>query len=170
MVGSANLITKVYFPRLIVSASAMIAGLGGLCAGFPSAGRSDDLLSDQRDGPADLPAGVDAVAGLVHLKCRCLDVGTQREVSRRSFRFAFLDSTLDVCFVCNHPSSSVPPKWRWVLLLNPMSGIIEGYRSALFGLPFDWTAIGVASLLTILLLFYSAYSFSRVDRSFADII
>jgi lipopolysaccharide transport system permease protein len=68
------------------------------------------------------------------------------------------------------PSSALPQKYRWLLLFNPMSGIIEGYRSALFGLPFDWTAIGVASLITVLLLFYSAYSFSRVEKSFADII
>jgi len=68
------------------------------------------------------------------------------------------------------PSSALGPKWRRVLLLNPMSGIIEGYRSALFGLPFDWTALGLASLLTVVVLIYAFYSFGRVERSFADII
>jgi len=68
------------------------------------------------------------------------------------------------------PSSSVPEKWRWLLLLNPMSAIIEGYRSALFGLPFDWPALGIASVLTVAVLLYSLYSFGRVERSFADII
>jgi ABC-type polysaccharide/polyol phosphate export permease len=55
-------------------------------------------------------------------------------------------------------------------MLNPMSAIIEGYRSALFGLPFDWTALGVATGLTIGVLLYAIYSFGRVERSFADII
>ena len=68
------------------------------------------------------------------------------------------------------PSTAVPQKWRWLLLLNPMSGIIEGYRAALFGLPFDWPALGIASGLTILTLLYAIYSFGRVERSFADII
>jgi lipopolysaccharide transport system permease protein len=68
------------------------------------------------------------------------------------------------------PSSSVPEKWRWILLLNPMSAIIEGYRAALFGLPFDWPAIGLAAVLTVLVLLYAIYSFGRVERSFADII
>jgi lipopolysaccharide transport system permease protein len=68
------------------------------------------------------------------------------------------------------PSSSIPQKWRWLVMLNPMSGIIEGYRSALFGLPFDWSAIGLASVLTIVVLFYAIYAFGRVERSFADII
>jgi len=55
-------------------------------------------------------------------------------------------------------------------MLNPMSGIIEGYRSALFGLPFDWPALGIASVLTIVTLVYSIFAFGRVERSFADII
>ena len=55
-------------------------------------------------------------------------------------------------------------------MLNPMSGIIEGYRAALFGLPFDWLALGVASALTIAVLLYAIYAFGRVERSFADII
>jgi lipopolysaccharide transport system permease protein len=68
------------------------------------------------------------------------------------------------------PSSSIPAKYRWMMLFNPMSGIIEGYRSALFGLPFDWPALSVAAVLTIVMLFYSVYSFGKAERSFADII
>jgi len=68
------------------------------------------------------------------------------------------------------PSSALPQKYRWLLMLNPMSGIIEGYRSALFGLPFDWPALGVAAAITVAVLFYAIYSFARVERSFADII
>jgi lipopolysaccharide transport system permease protein len=68
------------------------------------------------------------------------------------------------------PSSSIPQKWRWLLMLNPMSGIIEGYRAALFGLPFDWPALGISAALTIVVLFYAIYAFGRVERSFADII
>ena len=68
------------------------------------------------------------------------------------------------------PSSAIPQKWRWLLMLNPMSGIIEGYRAALFGLPFDWPALGVSSFLTVVVLIYAIYAFGRVERSFADII
>ena len=68
------------------------------------------------------------------------------------------------------PSSALPHKYRWLLMLNPMSGIIEGYRSALFGLPFDWPALATAAVITIVVLAYAIYSFARVERSFADII
>jgi lipopolysaccharide transport system permease protein len=68
------------------------------------------------------------------------------------------------------PSSAVPLEWRWLLLLYPMSGIIEGYRSALFGIPFDWPALGVAAVFTVLTLLCAVYAFGRVERRIADII
>ena len=40
-----------------------------------------------------------------------------------------------------YPASMVPARWRWVLLLNPMAGVIEGYRAALFGLPVEWKIV-----------------------------
>ncbi|MDQ6654145.1 MAG: ABC transporter permease, partial [Acidobacteriota bacterium] len=68
------------------------------------------------------------------------------------------------------PISALPPKWRWAVALNPMSGIIEGYRAALFGQPFNWKALGVAAAITCAVLVYSAYSFRRMEKNFADII
>lgn len=170
LVGSANLITKVYFPRLIVPASAMIAGLVDFVLAFV-------LLVALM-----LYYHVGVTMNLVFLPVLTLlmalfslGVGTWMSalnVKYRDVRFALPFLIQLWMFVSSVilPSSAVPPKWRWLLLLNPMSGIIEGYRSSLFGLPFDWTAIGVASLITIALLFYSAYSFGRVEKSFADII
>jgi ABC-type polysaccharide/polyol phosphate export permease len=51
-----------------------------------------------------------------------------------------------------------------------MTGIIEGYRSALFGLRFNWIAFGVSAVMTLILLIYASYSFRRMERSFADIV
>jgi lipopolysaccharide transport system permease protein len=69
-----------------------------------------------------------------------------------------------------YPSSMMPAKWRWVLLLNPLTGIIEGFRSSLFGRSFDWTAILAAAAVTLISLFFSAYFFRRVEETFADVI
>jgi lipopolysaccharide transport system permease protein len=57
-----------------------------------------------------------------------------------------------------------------LLILNPMAGIIEGFRSALFGRPFNWTALLASALITLVVLVYSAYSFRRMEKSFADVI
>jgi ABC-type polysaccharide/polyol phosphate export permease len=51
-----------------------------------------------------------------------------------------------------------------------MTGIIEGYRSALFGHAFNWLALAVSTAITLLLLIYAAYSFRRMEKSFADIV
>jgi lipopolysaccharide transport system permease protein len=69
-----------------------------------------------------------------------------------------------------YPASFLPPKFRWLLWLNPMAGIIEGYRSALFGLRFNWIALAVSTVLTLLVLIYASYSFRRMEKSFADIV
>ena len=69
-----------------------------------------------------------------------------------------------------YPVSFLPPKFAWLLSLNPMTGIIEGYRSALFGLPFKWSALAISATITVAVLVYSSYSFRRMEKSFADII
>ena len=170
LVGSANLITKVYSPRLIVPAAAMLAGLVDFVLAFVL------LCLLMLYYRVTLTVQVLFLPVLVLLTALfALGVGTWMSalnVKYRDVRFALPFIIQLWLFVSSVilPSSSVPEKWRWLLLLNPMSAIIEGYRSALFGLPFDWPALGIASVLTVAVLLYSLYSFGRVERSFADII
>ena len=170
LVSSANLITKVYFPRLIVPAAAMLAGLVDFVLAFAL------LCLLMLYYRVALTTHVLFLPVLVLLTALfALGVGTWMSalnVKYRDVRFALPFVIQLWLFVSSVilPSSSVPEKWRWLLMLNPMSAIIEGYRSALFGLPFDWPALGIASVLTILVVIYAFYSFGRVERSFADII
>jgi lipopolysaccharide transport system permease protein len=68
------------------------------------------------------------------------------------------------------PTNFLPPKWRWALSLNPLTGIIEGYRSSIFGRPVDWSALGISTLIIVLLVVYASYSFRRMEKTFADIV
>jgi lipopolysaccharide transport system permease protein len=170
LVGSAHLITKVYFPRLIVPAAAMMAGLVDFVLAFMLL---VVMMIYYRVGVTMQVLFLPVLILMTALFG--LGVGTWMSalnVKYRDVRFAlpfliqlwlFLSSVIV-------PSSSIPAKYRWMMLFNPMSGIIEGYRSALFGLPFDWPALSVAAVLTIVMLFYSVYSFGKAERSFADII
>jgi len=170
LVGSAHLITKVYFPRLIVPAAAMLAGLVDFLLAFLLLCL---LMVYYR---VTITVQILFLPVLVLLTALfSLGVGTWMSalnVKYRDVRFALPFLIQLWLFVSSVilPSSSVPSKWRWLLLLNPMSAIIEGYRSALFGLPFDWPALSVAAVLTLLVLLYAIYAFARVERSFADII
>ena len=170
LVGSSNLITKVYFPRLLVPAAAMLAGLVDFALAF---GMFVVLMVYYQVVPTIEVLFLPVLILLTALFA--LGVGTWMSalnVKYRDVRFALPFLIQLWLFVSSviMPSSALGPKWRRLLLLNPMSGIIEGYRSALFGLPFDWTALGIASLLTVVVLIYAFYSFGRVERSFADII
>jgi lipopolysaccharide transport system permease protein len=170
LVGSANLITKVYFPRLIVPAAAMLAGLVDFLLAFAL------LVILMFYYRVTLTIQILFLPVLILLTALfSLGVGTWMSalnVKYRDVRFALPFLIQLWLFVSSVilPSTSIPQKWRWLLMLNPMSGIIEGYRAALFGLPFDWPALGIASALTILVLLYAIYAFGRVERSFADII
>ena len=170
LVGSANLITKVYFPRLIVPTAAMLAGLVDFVLAFILLVL---LMLYYQIVPTIQLLFLPVLVLLTALFS--LGVGTwfsALNVKYRDVRFALPFLIQLWLFVSSVilPSTAIPLKWRWLLTLNPMSGIIEGYRSALFGLPFDWPAIGIASALTILTLAFAIYAFARVERSFADII
>ena len=170
LVGSANLITKVYFPRLIVPAAAMLAGLVDFLLAFLI------LVLLMFYYRVTLTVQILFLPVLILLTALfSLGIGTWMSalnVKYRDVRFALPFLIQLWLFVSSVilPSTSIPPKWRWLIMLNPMSGIIEGYRSALLGLPFDWPALGIASALTVVVLLYAIYAFGRVERSFADII
>jgi lipopolysaccharide transport system permease protein len=170
LVGSANLITKVYFPRMIIPAAAVAAGLIDLAVAFGilavlmiyyAVGMTWGLLM--------VPALIVVTALLavaVGMWASALDV-RYRDV-RHALPFA-IQLTMFVTPII-YPASVVPERWRWAFNLNPLTGIIEGYRAALFGRPFDWAALASSVAITLALLFYAAYYFKRVERTFADVI
>jgi lipopolysaccharide transport system permease protein len=69
-----------------------------------------------------------------------------------------------------YPTTFVPQRWRWLLVLNPLSGTIEGYRSALFNRPFAWKHLAVSAFMGVAFLVYALYSFKQMERDFADVI
>jgi lipopolysaccharide transport system permease protein len=69
-----------------------------------------------------------------------------------------------------YPLALVPERWRLVYSLNPLVGIIEGFRAALFGKSFNWQALGISAIVTLVLLVYAGYVFKRREKTFADII
>jgi lipopolysaccharide transport system permease protein len=170
LVGSSNLITKVYFPRLLVPAGAVAAGLVDLIVAFIP------LFGAMLYYKVELSVNILMLPVLILLTTLfALAVGTWMSalnVKYRDVRFALPFLIQIWLFVSSVivPSTSLPEKWRWLLSLNPMSAIVESYRSALLGVPFDWQMLGIATTITLVALVYSAISFHKVERTFADII
>jgi homopolymeric O-antigen transport system permease protein len=170
LVGSSNLITKVYFPRMIIPGAAVGAGLVDFAIAFALlAGLMAYYHVVVTWSILMLPVLV-ALTTLL-----ALGVGmwmSALNVKYRDIRYAlpFLIQLWMFASPIIYPASIVPERWRWVLALNPLTGIIVGIRSALFGRPFDWTALSMAAILTVAILTYAAYDFRRMEKTFADVV
>jgi lipopolysaccharide transport system permease protein len=170
LVGSSHLITKVYFPRMIIPMAAVGAGLMDLIITL--------LLLVVMGFYYGLELGwTTLMVPVLMLLTMCLAVGvgmwlSALNVKYRDVRFAlpFLVQLWMFASPIIYPSSMLPARWRWVLRLNPLTGIIENFRASLFRRQFDWAGLGVSTVLTVALLIYSAYAFRRVEKRFADIV
>lgn len=170
LVGSANLITKVYFPREIIPGAAIGARLVDFGIGFLIL-----LVLLIYYGVALTWAAL-MLPALV-LLTMLLSLGLGMWLSALNVRYrdigALIPFLIQVGFFATpivYPSSLLPANWQWAIRLNPLTGILEGYRAALFGRPFDWRALGIGTSITLVLLVYAAYSFRRMEKDFADIV
>ena len=170
IVGSSSLITKVYFPRMIIPGSAALAALFDF---FIASSLLAALMMWYR---LPMQAGILMLPPLIVLvTILALGVGmlfAGLTVRYRDIRYA-LPFAIQVWMFATpviFPSSMVPLRWRWALAINPLTGVIEGFRSALFGKPFNWGALAVCASIAFALLVYAAYSFRRLERTFADTI
>ena len=170
LVGSANLISKVYFPRLIIPLSSIGAAFVDLLVStlvlfllmaWYGVGWTPNLAS----GPLLLIAVVFTALG----------VGTLLSALTVSYRdFSHLVPFLLQIWMyvtpVVYPVSLVPERWRWLLYLNPMSGLSEGFRSAFLGRPFDLSAIFLSAGVSVGLFGAGVAYFESVERQFADVI
>lgn len=170
LVGSSHLITKVYFPRMIIPGAAVAAGLVDFAIAFV-------ILVVLMLYYGVMVTWNILMFPVVVLLTTLLALGmgmwlSALNVKYRDVRFAlpFLVQLWMFVSPVIYPASFLPAKFRWLLSLNPMTGIIEGYRSSLFGRPFNWMALAAAAAITLILLIYSSYFFRRMEKSFADIV
>jgi lipopolysaccharide transport system permease protein len=170
LVGSANLITKVYFPRMIIPGAAVAAGLVDLLVAFVI------LIVLMVYYQVGVTVHIMMLPALIVLTTLlAIGVGmwmSALNVKYRDIRYA-LPFAIQLWMFATpiiYPLSLVPERWQWLLKINPLSGIIEGYRSSFFGRPFDWQSLSISALITLVVLIYAAYDFRRMERTFADIV
>ena len=171
VVNSAGLITKVYFPRMLVPAAAVGATLVDFAVSFvPLAAMMIFWKVRLTSQLLLLPIFI------LMLVILALGVGmwmAALNTKYRDIRLA-LPFLLQLWFFASpiiYPLSLVEGKLGWLLALNPMAGIIEGFRASLYGhKPFDWPAIGFAGVAAILFLVYATYNYRRAERQFADLV
>ena len=175
LVGSAHLITKVYFPRLIIPISGVLSGLidfaiaflvlGGLMIYYQIAPTAAVVLL-----PAFMALALLTALGfglwLSALNVRYRDI---------NYLIPFLVQIWMYLTPVIYGSTLIPERFRFLLALNPMTGVVEGFRWALLGHNLaDAQAPGQLFLVSIgialLVLVSGAVFFRSTERTFADII
>ena len=171
LVGSANLLSKVYFPRMIIPGAAVGAALVDLFIAFLV------LIGLMVYYGVSITWSIiltPLMISLITLLALAIGMWTSAlNVKYRDIRYALPFVIQLWMFVSPviFPSSFIPAKWRWLLAFNPLTGIIEGFRAAVFGhRPLDWTALAISTGITFALLAYAGYTFRRMERTFADIV
>ncbi|WOD40827.1 ABC transporter permease [Nodosilinea sp. E11] len=172
LITNANLISKVYFPRLVVPTSAVIVSfVDFLISGIILLG----LMAWYQQVPswrvATLPLFI-AVAFAAAMGAGLWLAALN--VQYRDFRYVvpFLVQFGLYVSPVGFSSSIIPERWRLLYSLNPMVGVIDGFRWAIIGgdVALYWPGFLLSLLLVILLLITGILYFRRMERTFADVI
>jgi lipopolysaccharide transport system permease protein len=171
LVTERNLITKVYFPRLIVPLASVLSGVVDFVISFTVL---IAMMAYYQIWPTTnivyLPVFV------VFLLATALSIGlwlSALNVRYRDVRYTipFLTQFWLFASPVAYSSSLLPDDWRWVYGINPMAGVIEGFRWALLGTEIDDSGmIFVSVAIVAVMLLGGLFYFKRVERSFADIV
>lgn len=171
LVGSANLITKVYFPRLAVPIASIVAGTVDLLLAFV-------VLMGMMLYYRVLPTANIMFLPLFFLLTVVTSLGVGLWLSALNVKFR--DVRLILPFLVQlwmfatpiaYPSSLLRGPWRNVYGLNPMVGVVEGFRWALLGVKSPPGAmVFVSAAIAVLLLMGGVIYFRRMEKTFADLV
>jgi lipopolysaccharide transport system permease protein len=170
VVGAGNLISKVYFPRILIPVAAIAVGVIDLAVVFVVL-----LVMMAVNGVAftwQLLALPLFVLGTMVTAAGAGALLAALVVAYRDFRHVsgFLVQLWMFASPVVYPLEVIPSEWRLLYSLNPMAGMISGFRSAALGEPFVLDTILISSLMAILILVAGVQYFLQVQRRFADII
>jgi len=179
MVVNRSMITKIYFPRLVIPLASVLAGVVDFLLAFivligmmiyynsPAGGSYDfSIRSAIFSLPLFLLLTVITALG-VGLWLSALNV-LYRDIN---YIMPFLTQLWFFITPIAYPSSMIPEKWQLIYALNPMTGVVEGFRWALLGTE---TAPGpmlaVSTTISIIILVTGLFYFRRMERTFADLV
>ncbi len=170
LINQQHLLTKVYLPRMFVPAASVGSGLVDLAISF---GVYACILAFYRTVPSWQIVFVPALLVLTIMAAIGLSLLLAAlTVAYRDFRYVlpFLIQALMYISPVVYSVELVPRKYQWLLGLNPMAGIIDGFRVALLGdRPWNFLVLGVSTLTTLVLFVCGLFYFRKMERRFADI-
>jgi lipopolysaccharide transport system permease protein len=169
-VSNANMVTKIYFPRLIVPLSSTLACAFDLLIMLALLVL---LMIYFSTGVSWQIALAPLFIILIFIQTAAFGILFSAVTIRfRDVKFT-LPFVLQIWMLASpvfYPGSLLPEKWRLLFAINPLTGMIEGFRASLFGTPYDWQAIGISVASIALIVAFSLFVFRRMEDDFADLI
>ena len=172
VVGNASLITKIYFPRLIIPFSAMLHTLVDY---FISCVVLALLMAWYHFNPGWRALALPGLTALTLLTA----MGLGLWFAALNVRYRDIMNVVGIILQVGHwlspvaySSGLVPERWRWLYSLNPMAGIIDGYRWALLrqDAAIYWPGFAISMAMTAFLLVSGVWYFRKTEWEFADVI
>jgi lipopolysaccharide transport system permease protein len=169
LIADANLLTKVYFPRVIIPMTPVLAKLVDLFIAF---GILIVMMVYYGIHPSLNLLLLPLLLALLIMTAAGTGLWlSAMAIQYRDIKFimTFAVQLLMYAAPVVWPASLVPGRYRLIYGLYPMAGIIDGFRSALLGKPISWDLIEMGSLTTVLLLVSGLLYFRRTEKVFADV-
>ncbi len=173
LIGNTNLITKVYFPRLIIPASSVITSFIDFFISFI-------ILIALFFVYRYTPPGRIFFMPLFWIMVFFASFGpglylTALNVKYRDFRYIIPFIVQFGLFISpvGYTSSQIPEKWKWVYALNPMTGVIDGFRWCIVAdapNPMLYYPFYISLAVVVFFMFLAIYQFRKMEKNFADLI
>jgi lipopolysaccharide transport system permease protein len=176
-VANAGIFGKVYFPRLVVPLSIVVSNIiqfgiqfllfFGVLVYFLVTGAS---VHPQWGLAIVLTPALILLMALLGLGAGIIVSSLTTKYRDFTFLIGFGVQLMMYGTPIIYSMSSIPEKWRWLIQLNPMTPPIEAFRAVFLGGEVPWSALGISSLVTIVLLFVGVVMFNKVEKSFMDTV
>lgn len=171
LISNSNLITKVYFPRMFLPAASALAGLLDAAVG-------SILLIGMMFYYDVQPGWSILLTPLFVIELFMLTLGLSMLLAAMNVQYRDVKYTIPFLtqlwlFVTPiiYPVTFIPERYHWLLALNPVAGIIEGFRASLLGTGIiNWQLVGTSWITTAVIFALGTVYFRSTERQFADIV
>ena len=168
--GNSSLVTKVYFPRMIIPGAAVLSGsidsvIGGAALAFL-------MVGYRVHASPRLLLIVPLATIIVVLSSAVGGWLAAVTVKYRDVRYV-VPFFMQLWFFATpviYPSSLIPATWRWLLACNPMAGFIDAFRAICFGKTIDGAALTISAAVTVAVFIVAARTFRHIEHTCADYI
>jgi len=170
LIGSSHLISKVYFPRVIVPAASVLSGFVDMAVTLALVVVMTIVYR------AGVPPQI-VLLPVAVVVCALFAFGVGLWLS--ALNVEYRDVRVVIPFMLQlwmyatpvvYPLRVVPEKYRWIALINPMTSVVETFRAVMLGGDIPWLQLGYATAVILVILITGAYYFRRMERLFADVL